>query len=223
MAEEGKTGEEGKTEEGENKDDITLNAETYNALLTKLDDLEEQIKEGGQEQETDAERLAREAKEKTETGSTETVDYDKLTNVELVTTIDEQIRNNVLGPLTQQIAALSLQLEIDRLKSEKDEEGKAVYADFDKFKTKIYEIGTRNPNLSLKEMYNLAKGKKEPSEKEEGKSERDKLLMHLPTPKVVHGEKPGAASSSTTKGDPKDLKGAAARAFDETFKGGIKE
>jgi len=211
MSEEGKKTSEEK---------IELDPETYQALLTRLSDLEGEVKKAGEtgEEETEVERLAREAAaEKGETG-TEQVDYDALSNTQLIQTLEKDITANVLNPLLTRIEEVSLRIEIDQLTRQTDKDGKLLYGDFWDYKDEIYEISKDNPNLSLERAYKLAtegKGEKETTLK--GKEGSEDLLRHLPTLKTPVGERPGVSVGTTEEEEPKDLKGAATKAYDEVF------
>jgi len=196
--------------EQEPEEKVELTTTQYNALLNKIDELEtpreldeldDLASEGLQADQADQQASDQKLK-----------DYDNMTNQQLAVSIQQEMDANVVGPLRVAMETLSLKLEISELTKQEE------YKDFWDHQEKIGPIAKANPNLSLKQCYDLAvpKGTEKPAPKEET-STRDQVLRHLPDPKQVHSEKPGAPASTTTEGDPEDLKGAANKAFDEVF------
>jgi len=195
-----------KTEEGvvvEEK--VELTTTQYNALLSKIDELE------SPEDPNDLDALASEGLQGQEPAQ-KPLDYDNMTNQELVAALKQDMEVNVSSPLRVAIETMGLRMEIAELVKQED------YKDFWEHQEAIGPIAKANPNLSLKQCYDLAVGGAPKIVKaDELTSTREKVLRHLPDPTKVHSEKPGAPVSVTSEGDPKDLKGAAGKAFDEIF------
>lgn len=143
-------------------------------------------------------------------------DWDSMTARQIVHTVlnvvEQQIIPKAQQPLIDRVELVRLSNEIDKITEAKDSEGKPMYPDFWDFKKEIFEIGSRNPSLTVKEAYLLAKGNKAPAKKEE---------KAPPVPKPKDNEeppfssRPGATSRSLKEGGPVSVKLAAERAFDE--------
>jgi hypothetical protein len=219
--------EEQKKQHSENQNQqnqkVELDTETYQALLDKLTDLEDQVKskERSNEDEDEVSRLAREAQRKQGQEERQPIDYDGLSNKQLVEAIGQGVEETVLVPLLTRIEEVELRMEIKDLLSETDEKGNKLYGNFWDYKDEIYEIAKDNPKLSLKRCYQLARsGKSEQSktEKREKGSGEDRL-RHLPKVPII-GEKPGGPSSSSmSEEEPQTRKEALGKVYDQLFEG----
>lgn len=225
MPEEQKKDESAKEEKATGRK-IELDEETYSALLDKLDELETRVSKSGkqkdevEEEEDDVESLAREGKEGR--GEKET-NIDDLTNAQLLSLVEDKLTKDVMGPVMVAINQLRIEGEIDRLTRPKELGGEGI-KDFWSYKDEIYQIASQHPKMTLKRAYLLAKSenpeKGKGTEKANDARDRDARLRHLPErPQRTHSERPGMAESSSKEGDPKTLKDAAAKAYDEVFSG----
>jgi hypothetical protein len=212
--------EEVKPKEGE-EEKVELDAETYQALLDKLGDLEEKVKGKEVEEEDEVTRLAREAEEK-KVGEVKSLDYDSLTNKQLVEALETGINESVVVPLLTKISELEIKAEITELISYEDGEGKKPYEDFWDYRKEIYAIAKDNPNLDLERCYKLAKeqvgDKGETTTKEKGSGED--RLRHLPPVRrkgAPTGERPGVSISATSEEEPKTRREAAEKAYEEVL------
>lgn len=215
-----KTNGEVKGGQEEQPKHVSLDLDTYNALLDRIAELEtissqKTGKRSAGEEPIDLEQLAREGRqgkvEKVEKG--ERVDLNAFDNQQLVEHVLDKI-DQLAGPRIQQIETavetLRVMREIDKAESK--------YEDFWDFEEKIREISTKNPTLSIDQAYKLAKG--DSTEKKEKKGEEKTVttttekLLKLP-PRVIPGEKPtGLAPGATKSGPAKTLRGSVEKAWD---------
>lgn len=203
---------------------IELDEDTYAALLDKIDELEGKVQPKGKaqqhEDEDDVDSLAREGRQAQ--GKPEEVNLDDLTPSQLVKVIRQQVSQEIAGPVLVAVNELKYGMEIDKLMRPAELGGEGI-KDLLEYKQEIMELMIDNPKMSMKRAYTLARAEnpdKVKTEKATDGRERETRLRHLPPhPKRAFGERPGQAESSTTEGEPKDLKGAVTKAFDEVFKG----
>lgn len=226
------TGEGGGGGEGEGGGDddegkVTLLQSQYDALLDRLDELEGG--KGGNDRD-DVDDLVDEAKKgkggKGKEGGEEGVDYDKLTNSQLVQALEKELTTNFVAPVMQQLNVIKLEMEVERLMNTQG------YEKFDEYAEDIGKVIKDNPNLSLKKAYKLVeseRGETEEGEKKRGGDKRGdrSSLRHLP-PRggrsktggaETHAERPGAPASATREKPPKTITDAASRAWDEVVGG----
>jgi hypothetical protein len=199
--------------QGEPAEKIELDKATYEALLNRLDELDEALKAKSKEPpESAVDALVTEARSG---GEDEPPEFDSMRPSELVA----YIRDEMINPILVHIETIRIGNEIKELMQEEE------YKDFWDHREAIYEVARKNPQLSMRDAYHLATGKAKPQKKEpalkkteSAKSPQERLLRHLPP---VHGEKPtGVTESSTKEVAPKTLEEAAARAFEDLEKGG---
>jgi len=194
---------------------IVLDPETYQALLDRLDELEGLVNKSGDLEDDDlddVDSLAREAQRGTQRDEPE-INLDEMSRKDFLQFTLQQISEGVVTPLAVAVEELKLSQEIDRLTRRKG------YEDFWDYKDEIYRIAKDNPKLSLEKVYKLAKAEAEEKQTnlpaKKGTS-RERLLRHLPN----LGERPsGQTGSATEKSEPKSLREAAERAFDEVIQG----
>ena len=98
--------------------------------------------------------------------------------------------------------------------------------DFDDLREEIYAVASKNPNLSIKQAYRLAKKESSPKRKDsgdddepEGKSRKRDALLHLPP--RIHSERPTHARGATDKGAPETRAEAANLAYEDLEKSGL--
>jgi hypothetical protein len=201
---------------------ITLDPQTYQALLDQLDYLESKVqgKEKDPDDLDDLDSLVDEVKRTqspAQNQSSQEPNLEDLSRQELVQYTIQQISEGIVTPLAVALEEIKINQEIDRLT--RDEK----YKDFWDYKDEIYRIARENPGLSLKRVYHLAKAEKEEQQKQEtqrpkGRS-REALLRHLP-PVNTFGERPsGTPRGATEEEEPRSLREAAEKAFDEVMKG----
>jgi len=211
MVEEAKKEEE-KVEAKKEEKVVTLSESQYAALLDRVAELEDVSLSKGKKEIYDVDELAEEGKRPEVKPKEEEVDWDALSNKELVERIVGSVNEAGVGLVTK-IETLKVLREIDK--------GEAKHKDFWDYEKDIRKIASENPTLSIEDAYQLAKakkggGKEEKKEGEKGeevgaKTTRTEKLLNLPP----RGEKPGVVSSSTREGKVKTLREAADRAWDE--------
>jgi hypothetical protein len=207
---------------------IELDEETYAALLDKIDELEgkvtpkgKQQKQSDDEDEDEVDRLAREGRQ--QQGRQQELNLDDMSPSQLVKVIQDQVRQEIAGPIFVAVNELKYTMEIDKLTRPKEMGGEGI-KDLMDYKDDIMALMLENPKMTMKRAYTLAKVENPEKSKQDTQAsdgrDRDARLRHLPPhPKRAFGERPGQAEASTTEGEPKDLKGAVTKAFDEVFKG----
>ena len=209
---------------------ISLKPETYNALLDRLEELEEEVKNGGggkdkgkseDEDLDELDRLAREGKKGGKKDEDREVDFDSLSNRELAKTIVDGLTTNVISPLMVKLEEITIQREIDSIKRAEEAKGEKG-VNFDDYEDDVFELCKQNPELPVKRAFKLAiseRGDKKKTPKDEDKDKRDEKLRHLPARPDL-GEKPSGMSERVTKkGEPKTREEAADRAWDEVVEG----
>ena len=128
----------------EPEEKVELSMTQYNALLSKIDELEEP------EPKDDLDALADEGQLPQGQQPTQVVNYDNMTNQQLVDTLRQEMDTSVVSPLRVAIETIGVKLEISELTKQ---EG---YKDFWDHQDKIGPIAKANPNLSLKQCYDLS-------------------------------------------------------------------
>lgn len=207
---------EGEKEAGEEK--VSLDRETYNALLDRVSELEALSvpPKKGKDDVVDIDELAEEGRSSRKQTSTreEEVDFDSMSNTQLVQFLSQRLDEALgarLSSVETTVETLKVLREIDK--------AEAKHEDFWDYKDEIKSISIRNPTLSIEEAYQLAKSGKPPKEK--GKEGEEKVVTTrteklLKLPPRVSGEKPtGVAPSATKTGQTKGIKSAAEKAWDD--------
>lgn len=223
MSEQAKTTDQpapdAKDQKPEDAKQIVLDADTYAALLDRLDELE-----GGQKEETDEPKdevddLA--AGAKPQPGQQKPIDLNRLSNAQLAQFIAQELTSDVINPVLVKLSQMELRLEEKDMASQ--------YKDFGEHKKEAYNILHKTPSLSLEQAYHLAvqkanKGSKPKSDDspndekatpESKGSAKKELLRHLPKRPTTLGEKPSGAAGDMKPARPKDVRGAAERAIDD--------
>ncbi len=224
MSEEAKKEEEvAKKEEvkEEPPEKVTLEPDVYNALLDRLEELEGREAKGERGKSKTVDELAAELEERQAPRRQQQVDPDQINNLsnsDLARLILNEVQQNIAQPLLVKLEEMRVSSEIQELRKSLGEND-----DFDDLKDDIYKVASRNPNLSIKEAYKLAKKEdtakgKDKGENAEDKAERKAPLLRLPP--RAHSEKPTQARSATDKGHPETRADAAKLAMDEMEKEG---
>lgn len=125
---------------------------------------------------------------------------------EFVKTLISVVGQIYAYPVIERLETMRVQQEINYCK--------AKYDDFDQYVQDIYNIGMKNPNLTVEQAYFLAKGMK--SVKREKEQVKPKTGNVAPQKPVIGGEKSGI-NRSNVKDAPKDLQGAVSKAYAEVF------
>lgn len=192
---------------------VTLTGEQYNAILDSLDELED-LKTGLSKQVNTptVDSLAAEANTATPTPAK--TDISQLEGDDLVAHIINEVNTNVAQPLLVKMEEIRLDAEIkDLTKDDKN-------ADFWDLKEEIYQVASRNPNLSIKEAYNLAKTEKGLTTRPTD-GDKTKPLRNLPDRRALPiGEKAGIPGSAVGDSTPETRKDAAEMAWDAMDKAG---
>lgn len=203
----------------EQKDEVTLDGETYRALLADYNRLSENAeamedKGTGTGDEDDIDKLADEGKK---SGDQEQINLDELSQTELAHVLLKETQK-MQEPLYIALTAMKLEREIDRLTAKPE---------YDKFwdnEKAIVDMATENPKLSIKDVYHLVVGDpskvaaKEGDDDKDGDKDKDadaqrsrrQILSKLPT-----GEKPTGKGPDRDEDHPTTIKGAAGKAFDD--------
>jgi len=211
-------------EEGEK---VILEPEQYNALLDRLQELEELTLKGGKGKIKTVDELADDLEDddqRGQRGRQRQIDPNKineLSNTELARLILAEVQQNVAMPLLTKLEEFRVKDEIKELRKDLGEDD-----DFDDLKEEIYQVASKNPNLTIKQAYKLAKKESSPKRKDssdddepEGKSKKKDALLHLPP--RIHSERPTHARGATDKGAPETRAEAANRAYEDLEKSGL--
>ena len=209
-------------QDNQQEETVTLDSQTYKALLDQLEYLESKIEDKNNTEPDDLDSLVDEVKRPVQSQDQQhEINLEDLSRQELVQYTIQQISEGVITPLAVTLEEIKINQEIDRLtRNEK-------YKDFWDYKDEIYRIAKENPSLSLKRVYHLAKAEKEEQNRQNQQSGGGKqyknLLKHLP-PVRTFGERPSGTPRSTTKEKPPEsLKDAAEKAFDDIMQQGTEE
>lgn len=147
------------------------------------------------------------------------VDYDKMSPSQLVNVMRQEFGAG-FAEIKTAIHAIRIERDIEAIME--DEKN----SDFELYAEDIVAMMQERPNLKVHEAYVLAKNKdpkrsetKKANDEEQG-NRRQRFLGGLPDPRrKSHGERPGAAGSTTGPGTAKTVDDAAERAYEEIFKG----
>lgn len=216
----------GKDDEG---DEVVLRGDQYNALLDRLQELEELALKGGQRgRAKTVDELADELERQPEPRRKAGVDpaaIDNMTNTDLARLILMEVNNTVAQPLLVKLEEMRVKDEIKELRGSLGEDD-----DFDDLREEIYKVASKNPGLSISQAYKLAKkeenpakGKKKDEDTEADADDKRKSrdnLLHLP-PRVSRGEKPTHARGASDRGNPETRTDAASRAYEDLEKQGL--
>lgn len=215
----------GGDEEGGKK--VELDPDQYDALLDRLQELEDQVAKGGRRNVSTVDELAEELEApRRQPAPRRGVDPSKIndmSNLELARLIMAEVQQNVGQPLLVRLEEIRVKDEIRELRQELKEAG--LKDDFNDLKDAIYVVASKNPNLSIKEAYKLAKkdqpakGKENGEDEEDDPSSRRGKLLHLP-PRIPRGERPTHSRAATDRGAPETRMDAADRALEDMEKDG---
>ncbi len=194
---------------------VELDADTYAALLDRLDELENRQPSQQQQQDDDddsVDSLARQAAPQPLQG--QKIDLDRMSNGQLAQFIARELSNDVINPMLVKLSQIELRMEEQTII--------AQYPDFKDIKKDVYNILHKNPSLTLERAYKLAKAEQpSKSEKTSGDSEQSDptkkgRLRHLPPRPTSIGEKPsGAAKGAISPAKPVGTRAAVERALDD--------
>jgi hypothetical protein len=210
---------------------VELTAEQYTAILDRMEEQDQMIerlssssKKEKSESVQDIDELAREGRGKKEKEPVE-LDWDSMSNKELIATIFPLIDEHVVKPLNVEIQTLKVMNEIDKVSAKHD--------DFYDLQDAIKAIAIENPTLSIEKAYKMAKleaeeGKdaqrksKDRDDKDDEPSAKRGKGVHLLIPsRPTLGERPGLSGGSTRQGPARTTREAAERAWDTVVgKGG---
>jgi hypothetical protein len=212
---------EGKTKEGTGGK-VELEAETYEALLERLAELEDASTSTGTVQNIERsslDDLADEGTRSTDEGTQQRAlppNLDDMSNTEVAHFIVEEINRQAaerLNKVEVSIETLRVLREIDKTASK--------YDDFWLYENEVKDSTMANPSMTIEDAYLLAK-QKSPKQAPKGEGDnaskrtRTEKLLNLPS-RAALGEKPGVAASSTEDmRSGKTIKSAAERAWKET-------
>jgi hypothetical protein len=196
------------------EDVVKLSPAQYNALLDKLDELEDLKNRAAQSRSrSPVDQLADEGRQRQPIAPTQD-ELEQLRPQDLVNYILGVVNKEVSQPMMVKIEEIRVKDEIRELM--RDEKNK----DFWDYKESIYQIAVRNPNLSIEEAYKLAKSQKGPAVAVDSSDGKD-TLRSLPSRRSVPvGERPGLSGSSISKTEPETRKEAAQMAWDKMKKEG---
>jgi len=210
-------------------DKVELSGSQYNAILDRMQELEDAALQSRRSGPRSVDELAEEVDRggrQTERKEFDPDALERLSNAQLAQFIMQQVNLGVGQPLLVKLEEIRVKDEIKDLRreiKEDSEDGKTD--DFDEHRDRIYKIASRNPNLSIREAYKLAKeeGGAKPSKRRDNEKgdetpqrgrSRDALLS-LPPRVNPHSEKPTHSSSSLSKSDPATRMDAAKLALEE--------
>jgi hypothetical protein len=209
-------------EKDEIDDSIKLSPAQYSALLDHIDTLEEMAKAASKApspSRASAEDLRREAKEGGPRPENR-IDLDALTPAQLANVILNEVAANIAQPLLVKMETLRLNQEIKEITGGKKDH------EFFQYKDDIYEIASKNPNMSIDEAYTLARAKRPLPAKEEGEKSSEKrdtnrdVLRTLPPRRPYGGERSGPSRAATDSGDPESRMDAGRMALEDLRKAG---
>lgn len=217
----GQEGEQGK-QLIDDKGEIILSREQYDALLERIEELEsntQRIARSGREGEVD--ELLDEVRKSIQAPpqrdrSLPDKDIDEMSNKELIDLISETVREEGRN-LKIELEALKIAREIDKVEFNHKE-------DFHLYEQRMYEIAQETPNISIERAFKLAKAELGDLKKLEGdegtmkdKRTRTERILNLP-PRGSFGDRPGisrGAAQEPTKAD--TLKDAAEMAWEKVM------
>ncbi len=212
---------------------VVLTLEQYDALMSRLDELEAQ--EGGEDDDEGQgdkiiEKLSNIGKSKSGSKKVASFNFDDMSMGDFAKYIGAFLQENVIRPMSAAIEGVKLEIEEDKLLRD----GKAV--NYEKVREDVYKTAASNPNLSLRQAYDLVLKDKgltdEPKaggnegELNDNKNKSDKgakgnedLLKTLPPRVPGFSEKPRGFSKSIDqeeKGDEEiSTRDAATEAWEE--------
>lgn len=202
MEENEKTRQEVIDEKGEDSQEyVKLTPEQYDALLEELE--KAKSKQSGHDI---IDELAEKGKQSEDKIDMDKVDFDSMSNAELVNYMLSLAQEHLVKPLLVQVETIRVQNEIDKCRSK--------HEDFDDYYQDIYKICMENPKMPIETAYKLAKMDKS----EEPKKEKPVLRTLPPRPVRTHAEKPGISRSNTQMQEPRTLREAAMRAWEDVMK-----
>jgi hypothetical protein len=203
----------------EEEDIVKLQPAAYNALLDRLDELEGLALSKGTPKNLDD--LANEGTKKGERKPLSEDDLNEMKPKEIINLVVQHINETQINPLLVKLEEMTVKQEIREL----TRDGKNK--DFFELKEEIYQVASRNPQLSLEEALILARQRKgyspdgkKPEGDEDDPSKKKDLLRSLPSRRVIGGEKPGASRSSASDTEPETRKDAIHLAFADMKKAG---
>lgn len=200
---------------------IQLTPDVYNALLDRLDELEE-VAKGSQRAPApkNVDDLAQQGRQQQQQAGITDDMLRQMTPTQIVGAITQHLNETQIQPLLVKIEEMNVRQEIREL----TRDGKNQ--DFFELKDEIFQIASKAPQLSLEEALTLARQKrgyvdgKPPAKKEGEGDDKVSLLGNLPPRRVIPGERQGASRSSMEQTDPETRMDAAKRALQDMKKAG---
>lgn len=189
---------------GEEQEFVKLTPEQYEALLDELEkarskapDVIDDLVEKAKTSEKPAESIP------------EQVDFDSMSNAELVNYMMTFAQEHLVKPLMVQLETIRVQNEIDKCREK--------FSDFDDYYQDIYRICIDNPRIPIEKAYKLAKLENE-ERKKTPEPTKPVLRTLPPRPVRTHSERTSVPHSTTMQQEPATIKEAALRAWEEIMK-----
>lgn len=208
----------------EGEQEVKLTGEQYNAILDHIATLETKLMErpGGEKQVQSLDDLISEAEGRSK--APPPVDDTKLEDMspqQVVGMLYQAIRQELIQPLETKLETMRIMNEIDKVANTPGNEDFWEYADT------VKAIAIKNPTLSIKQAYNLAKTdspRKPGAPGDAGLLKKNDVLFTLPPrPKAgAGGERPQAPGSSMRPSGEISRRDAASAAFDSVVNKGSK-
>jgi len=217
---------------GADTGDVTLTGVQYNAILDRMQELEEGVLEKRRKGPLSVDELADEVDErggkKPTEGAPDPRAIEQMTNTQLIGYIFQAVEKGIGQPLLVKLEEMRVKDEIKELRKDLGEND-----DFDDLRDEIYKVAVRNPNLSIKEAYRLAKKEEGSKTKKKGENEDEEeatpvskkkkrdVLFSLPSRVKTQSEKPTHTRGTTHEGAPETRMDAAKRAIEDLEKTGV--
>ena len=217
----GQEGEQGKQLLDE-KGDVILSREQYDALLERVDELESSASRSARSgREGDVDELLGEIRKGVQAPVSKEQqqpekDLDEMSNRELIGLIIGAVKEEG-QTLKIEVEALKVAREIDKVEFNHKE-------DFHLYEQRMYEIAQETPNISMERAFRLAqaelgdlKAAKDAEGEGKDKRTRTEKMLNLP-PRGSFGERPGISGRATQEPTKVDtLKDAAELAWDKVM------
>jgi hypothetical protein len=194
-------------------DMVELAPEAYNALLDRLDELEGLALNKSKPSNIDD--LANAGNQRVGVPkSLSEDDINEMKPTQIINLVLQHVNDTQVKPLLVKIEEMNIRDEIKDIT--KDEEDAKL---FESLKEEIYQVASKNPTLSLKQAFLLAK-ESEGSVKPNSSPSNKDSLRHLPPRQTIPGEKPNTARVTVGDKVPETRRDAATEALAEMRKAG---
>lgn len=207
-------------------DKVELEADVYDALLSRLEQLEaesiqhETPRKGVKTVDDLADEIERpNARKESHAQQVGPDQINQMSNIEFGRFMLNEIHTSFFQPILVQLEQMRVTSEVEKLRTELGDED-----DFEELQDQIYKVAVKNPTLSIKEAYHLAKksqpakGDKKGENASDDGTPRRGLLLRLPP--RVYSERSTQARSASDKGPPETRMDAAKNALDDLEKSG---